>query len=181
MNLATATQTIIASGGSRGDFVTVDPNNGTLLVTQSDRIMRLVPGVFLTPPHRLTTTTTLNATPATTNFGQTVTLNADVTASATGTLTGTVTFMIDGQAQAPVTLTDVDGSDRASFTTSTLAPGTHAITAIYSGNTTFASSSSNSVSATINAPPMIVGEHLVMMQAKNKKGKPVGKPVLVGL
>ena len=49
MNQATAAQTIIASGGSRGDFVTVDPNNGTLLVTQSDRIMRLAPGVFDTP------------------------------------------------------------------------------------------------------------------------------------
>ena len=49
VNLATAAQTIIASGGSRGDFVTVDPNNGTLLVTQSDRIMRLVPGVFTIP------------------------------------------------------------------------------------------------------------------------------------
>ena len=49
VNLATAAQTLIASGGSRGDFVTVDPNNGTLLVTQSDRIMRLVPGVFAIP------------------------------------------------------------------------------------------------------------------------------------
>lgn len=77
-------------------------------------------------------------------------------------------------------MTDVDGSDQASFTTSTLAPGTHAITAIYSGNTTFASSGSNSVSATINAPPMIVGEHLVMMQAKKKKGMPAGKAVLAG-
>ena len=34
------THTLIASGGSRGDFVTVDPN-GTLLLTQTDRILRL--------------------------------------------------------------------------------------------------------------------------------------------
>ena len=34
----------IASGGSRGDFVTVDPSNGTLLLTQTDRILRLTPG-----------------------------------------------------------------------------------------------------------------------------------------
>jgi len=34
-------QTIIGQGGSRGDFVTVDPN-GTLLLTQSDRILRLI-------------------------------------------------------------------------------------------------------------------------------------------
>ncbi len=34
-------KTVIASGGSRGDFVTVDPNNGTLLITQVDSILRL--------------------------------------------------------------------------------------------------------------------------------------------
>ena len=40
-NLADPTnETIIGSGGSRGDFVTVDPN-GTLLLTQTDRILRL--------------------------------------------------------------------------------------------------------------------------------------------
>ncbi len=124
VNLATAAQTIIASGGSRGDFVTVDPNNGTLLVTQSDRIMRLVPGVFVIPPYQLTTTTTLDVTPENSNFGQTVTLTAVVTTAATGIPTGTVTFMINGQAQAPVRLTEVGGSDQASFTTSTLTPGT---------------------------------------------------------
>jgi hypothetical protein len=43
VNLTTLTQTIIADSGSRGDFVTVDPNNGTLLITQTDRIMRLTP------------------------------------------------------------------------------------------------------------------------------------------
>ena len=41
VNLKTAAQTLIASGGSRGDFVTADPNNGTLLVSQSDRLLRL--------------------------------------------------------------------------------------------------------------------------------------------
>ncbi len=44
VNLATDAQTLIASGGSRGDFVTADPSNGTLLLTQSDRIIRLTPG-----------------------------------------------------------------------------------------------------------------------------------------
>jgi len=40
VELATGTPTLLASGGSRGDFVQVDPN-GTLLVTQTDRILRL--------------------------------------------------------------------------------------------------------------------------------------------
>ena len=40
INLLTSVQTILATGGTRGDFVTVDPN-GSLLVTQTDRIVRL--------------------------------------------------------------------------------------------------------------------------------------------
>ncbi len=152
LNLETAAQTVIASGGSRGDFVAVDPYNGTLLLTQTDRIMRLVPGVFVIPPHLLTTTSTLEVTPAISNLGQTVTLTAVVATAGTGIPTGTVTFTIDGQAQAPVTLTEVGGLDQASFTISTLVPGTDAITATYSGDTTFAASGSNPVSATVIAP-----------------------------
>jgi RHS repeat-associated protein len=34
---------VIADGGTRGDFVAVDPHNGTLLLTQSDNIVRLTP------------------------------------------------------------------------------------------------------------------------------------------
>jgi hypothetical protein len=33
-------KTVLASGGSRGDFVYVDPYNGTLLITQTDSIVR---------------------------------------------------------------------------------------------------------------------------------------------
>jgi sugar lactone lactonase YvrE len=49
-NLSTAATEVLASGGSRGDFVAVDPNNGTLLVTQSDSVMR-IGGSFLIPPN----------------------------------------------------------------------------------------------------------------------------------
>src|SRR5262249_27232956 len=41
INITTLAQTDIANGGSRGDFVKVDPNNGTLLLIQSDSIVRL--------------------------------------------------------------------------------------------------------------------------------------------
>lgn len=42
VNLSTMAQTIIASGGSRGDFVAADPtHNGDMLLTQTDRVMRL--------------------------------------------------------------------------------------------------------------------------------------------
>jgi len=40
IDLLTKSQTIIATGGSRGDFVAVDPN-GSLLLTQTDRICGL--------------------------------------------------------------------------------------------------------------------------------------------
>jgi hypothetical protein len=60
VDLATSAQTLIASGGSRGDFVAWDPSNGTLLVTQSDRILRLHPPVVTTNP--ATTVATFSAT-----------------------------------------------------------------------------------------------------------------------
>lgn len=43
INLTTGAQTLIADGGSRGDFVTVDPSTNTLLLTQSDSVLRLTP------------------------------------------------------------------------------------------------------------------------------------------
>jgi hypothetical protein len=47
VNLTTGVPTLVANGGSRGDYVNVDPTNGTLLVTQTDSIMRLGPsGTF---------------------------------------------------------------------------------------------------------------------------------------
>jgi len=55
-----STHTVIASGGTRGDFATVDSNNGTFLLSQTDRIVRLTPplgGSFKGGP---TTTTSGN-------------------------------------------------------------------------------------------------------------------------
>ena len=42
VNLATKAQTVIATGGSRGDLIALDPN-GTLLLTQTDSVIRLSP------------------------------------------------------------------------------------------------------------------------------------------
>jgi hypothetical protein len=52
VNISTNAQTVIATGGSRGDLVSVDPNNDTLLLTQTDSVLRLTPpagGGFNTP------------------------------------------------------------------------------------------------------------------------------------
>ncbi len=41
VDLFSGAETLIASGGSRGDFVGVDTNNGSLLISQTDRMVRL--------------------------------------------------------------------------------------------------------------------------------------------
>ena len=53
VDLRTNAQTVIATGGSRGDLIAVDPSDGSLLLTQTDRILRLTPpagGAFGIPP-----------------------------------------------------------------------------------------------------------------------------------
>lgn len=78
-------------------------------------------------------------------FGQSVTFNATVT-SAAGTPSGTVTFF-DGAA-AIGTGALVNG--QVTFTTPDLTAVVHSITATYSGNATFAASTSASVNQTVN-------------------------------
>src|SRR5262249_26852044 len=41
VNLETREQSVLAEGGARGDFVFVDPADNSLLLTQSDGILRL--------------------------------------------------------------------------------------------------------------------------------------------
>ena len=49
INLKTLAQTTIANGGSRGDFVTVNASTNTLLITQTDSIIRLSGASFAIP------------------------------------------------------------------------------------------------------------------------------------
>ncbi len=91
------------------------------------------------------TTTTLTATPSLSTLGQTVTLTATVSPSAA---TGTVQFYADGATLgSPVILS----SGRASMST-LLNAGGHVLLAIYSGNTNYATSTSNGFSLTVNNP-----------------------------
>src|SRR6266705_1402414 len=95
------------------------------------------------------TSTSLTSTPNPSNLGQPVTLSATVSAvaPAVGVPTGTVTFRDGATALATVTL--VNGS--ASISISTLAVGTHPLTAAYGGNATFAASTSAVVNQVVNA------------------------------
>jgi hypothetical protein len=93
--------------------------------------------------------------------GQTVTFTAIVTptaGSSAGTPTGTVTFSIDGIAQPPVMLAVVGGVDEATFSTANLSIGTHTISAVYNGDSTFAPSTAQALPQIVNElpPPAVV-------------------------
>ena len=74
-----------------------------------------------------------------------ITFTAVVTGNG-ATPTGSVVFSVDGAAANTATL---DGSGKASFSNSSLAVGTHTITATYSGDASDNASSSNQLSQTI--------------------------------
>ncbi len=76
--------------------------------------------------------------------GQSVTFTAAVSSSAA---TGTVQFLDGTTVLEIVTLT----ARQASFSTSALSAGTHSLTALYSGDTTYDSSTSTVLSQTVVA------------------------------
>jgi Bacterial Ig-like domain (group 3) len=96
------------------------------------------------------TTLTSSLNPST--IGEQVAFTAVVTANGSqGTPTGNVTFTIDGQAQAPVALSVVGGVDEALFRTSTMTAGAHSVSAAYSGDSAYATSSGSLPTQTVNA------------------------------
>jgi FtsP/CotA-like multicopper oxidase with cupredoxin domain len=95
------------------------------------------------------TTTTLTASPATVPAGTSVTLTATVSPSAgSGTPTGAVTFLSGSNILGSGTL---DGSGVATLDLTTLPIGTNSITANYSGDTSFASSTATALTITVTA------------------------------
>jgi len=91
------------------------------------------------------TTTALSSSQNPSNFGQLVTFVATVLASV-GSPTGSVTFNNGTTAPATVPLS----SGTAWYTTIKLAVGTEPITAVYNGNSSFTTSTSNVLSQTVN-------------------------------
>lgn len=95
-------------------------------------------------------TTTVVANPTSANAGSTITITATVGSTA-GAPGGSVNFF-DGATQIGTgTLADVGGQQKASMTTSTLAVGSHVITAKYVGATNFEASTSTGATVTINS------------------------------
>lgn len=98
----------------------------------------------------VSTATALTSSSAQINVGSSVTLSASVTpASGTAAPTGTATFMLAGAVLGSGSL---NASGVATYTTTALPVGTDAITAVYSGDANFASSTSSAVSVTVVQP-----------------------------
>ena len=108
--------------------------------------------------NQASTTTALALTSGTnpSTSGQSVTFTATVAAVSpgSGTPTGTVTFDDNGTQIGTGTLT----AGVATFSTSSLAVGTQSITAVYSGDTNFATSTSSAVSQVVNQATPSIGD-----------------------
>jgi hypothetical protein len=105
VNPATNAQTVIASGGTRGDFAALDSNNGSVLLTQSTAIDRLIPPSQPAPTVQFSTTSeTVNASDG--SFSITVTENGAQGAAVT------VPFALGGSAK--------NGTDYSGVTNSPL-------------------------------------------------------------
>ena len=121
-----------AAGANLADY-TVTVQNGTLNITQAG------------------TTTSLNVSSGSITPGESATLTAQVASSTTGTPTGSVNFY-DGATLLNITPAALVGGT-ASFATTTLSAGiTHHLTAVYSGDVNFATSSTSSSTPIVVAP-----------------------------
>jgi hypothetical protein len=89
------------------------------------------------------TTTILASSLNPSTYGSGVTLTATVTSSSA---TGSITFKDGATTIGTATL----GHGSGSYTTSSLVAGSHSLTAVYAGNSTYAGSTSNTVTQTVN-------------------------------
>src|SRR5437899_252635 len=142
-------------GSATNVFSISGPNvGGNGVNTVSTNLFTIIGKIFV----RASTTTTLTSTPNPSTVGQAVTLTATVrpVAPATGVATGTVAFRDNGITIGTATL---GATGSASFVTSTLATGSHPLTAVYSGSLDFLTSTSAVVTQVVNAvaPPPAAG------------------------
>jgi hypothetical protein len=102
----------------------------------------------LVGPDVTSTTTVLTASPNPVNAGQTVTFTATVSPIPTGSPSGTVSFY---SGSTLVGTSPVNGSGIATLTNNSFTAGTKSITAVYSGNTAFTTSTSSPLSLVVQS------------------------------
>jgi subtilisin family serine protease len=117
-----------------------------------------------------TTAVTLTSGASPSTYGQSLTFTA--VTGAGGTPTGVVAFK-EGTRTLAGGIALVAGA--ASYTTSTLPSGAHTITAVYSGDATFAASTSSGLAQMVNSAPLVV--------TANDKSRPFGvvNPIFDGM
>jgi hypothetical protein len=121
------------------------PINGSFSVLATSAAGSEFRGVAFAP--LLSTTTSLQSSVNPSTSGQAVTFTATVSGQDGSTLTGTVTFMDGSTVLGTGTVT----GGQATFTTSGLSVGSHSITAIYSGDTFYQTSTSSVLNQVVNA------------------------------
>ena len=140
-------QATLTAGAASFPLPALAPGTHTFTALYSgdtdDTAATSAPAATLIDP--IPTATTLAATPAA--FGQLSTFTATVLPA---TSTGTIT-LTDSLSSSPVQATLQNGT--ATWTSTTLIPGTHIITAAYAGDSTHAASTSPSLAATIARDP----------------------------
>jgi len=137
---------VIGSPVNTNLFRVSGPNVGGagVNVVETNQFVNVIGKIYVRPATR----TSLTSTPNPSIAGQAVTLTATVRPAAADTLVpgGTVAFRDGATTLGSATL--VNG--RASLVVSTLAVGTHSLTAVYSGSLEFAPSTSAAVTQTVN-------------------------------
>jgi hypothetical protein len=91
---------------------------------------------------QVNTSTSLSSSASVAAPGQSVAFTATVSGANSGTATGTVTFLDGATVLGTGTLSAGGAGAQATFSTSSLGLGSHSITAVYGGDTAFASSTS---------------------------------------
>ncbi len=138
---ATFTISTLAPGGT--DSVKAKyPGDSTFSTSTSAPVAQVV--------NKAATTTSLTSSPNPSNVGQAVTLTATVSSTA-GTPTGNVMFNSGSKKLGTASLS----SGVAIVTTTSLAAGTDAVVATYNGSSSFATSTSNTVSQTVGTAQVI--------------------------
>jgi hypothetical protein len=135
----------------QAQFTIPNPSLGTHIITV------VYPGDINFNPHtsspltevvvNFASSTTINSAPNPSVQGQSITFTATVQSPSAGTLTGSVTFYIDGVAQPSAPLSN----GTATFSTSALTPGQHSAYEVYSGDSNFGSSTSGTIIQVVRA------------------------------
>jgi streptogramin lyase len=141
-----ATLTTVLAGGVDTISATYDPG------TDSDHQASSSNPLSYAVQQAASTTTITSATPASSIFGEPVTITATVTPTVGAVEpTGSVTFLDAGVFVGQASLADAGGVATATFTTAPdqLSAGAHALTASYAGDSNFTGGSSATLSYTV--------------------------------